>query len=248
LIALYGFGDASGAGFGSSITLPNGWTKFRRGLWAWDQEDASSNYLELCNLVQTVEEGIQDKTLSNSELFIFTDNTTAEGAYYKGNTPSWALFDLVLGLHTVDMLGSLQLHFIHVAGTRMVQQGTDGLSWGSYSMGVMSGAPMLAFAPAHLSATEQSYTLLPWLNSRIPTGAFIPLNPAERYELRHGIQGWTPSTEFLWMPVLNPVSIFLWSPAPAAASAAVDEMGVPHHKCPHLSHIFVCPHLFTHMW
>lgn len=32
-VALYGFGDASGSGFGSSISLPKGCTLFRHGLW-----------------------------------------------------------------------------------------------------------------------------------------------------------------------------------------------------------------------
>jgi len=91
LVALYGFGDASGHGFGGSIALKDGTTLFRHGLWPDGADGLSSNYRELGNLVSAIEEGLQLGQLQNTELFIFTDNSTAEGAFYKGNTPSRAL-------------------------------------------------------------------------------------------------------------------------------------------------------------
>jgi hypothetical protein len=42
--------------------------------------------------------------------------------------------------------------------------------------------------------------------------------------------------------------LFLWSPAPAAASAAVDESALSRLKQTHLMHIFICPRLFTSTW
>jgi hypothetical protein len=81
LVALYGFGDASGSGFGSSSVLRDGCTLFRHGLWGKDSTDESSNYRELANLVTAIEEGLALGELINSELFIFTDNSMAEGAY-----------------------------------------------------------------------------------------------------------------------------------------------------------------------
>jgi len=63
-----------------------------------------------------------------SSVFIFTENSTAEGAYYKGNTPSRTLFELILCLRIIDMQGHLKLYVIHVTGSRMIMQGTDGLS------------------------------------------------------------------------------------------------------------------------
>ena len=37
------------------------------------------------------------------------------------------------------------LHVVHVAGTRMIEQGTDGLSRGALLEGVMAGQDMLSF-------------------------------------------------------------------------------------------------------
>jgi hypothetical protein len=55
LTAFYGFGDASSAGFGSTMMRPRG-IHGRFGLWSKDKEDKSSNYRELRNLVETVKE------------------------------------------------------------------------------------------------------------------------------------------------------------------------------------------------
>jgi hypothetical protein len=95
---LYGFGDASGSGFGSSIALPDGSTLFQHGLWTEGGEGTTSNYRELGNLVSAIKEGLQSGHLVNTELFLLTDNATAEGAFFKGNTPSRILFDLILRL------------------------------------------------------------------------------------------------------------------------------------------------------
>ena len=55
--ACYGFGDASGSGFGSTIATPDG-VRFRHGLWGRDCNKRSSNYRELRNLVEAIEEGV----------------------------------------------------------------------------------------------------------------------------------------------------------------------------------------------
>jgi hypothetical protein len=96
---------------------------------------------------------------------MFTDNSTAEGSYYKGNSPNRLLFKLVLRLRELELLGGLILHVIHVAGARMISQGTDGFSRGECSSGVMGGQYMLDFVPLHLSGVDRSPTLLDWLQS-----------------------------------------------------------------------------------
>jgi hypothetical protein len=39
--------------------LPDGTTSFRHGTWGADMESASSNYRELLNQVETLEEGLR---------------------------------------------------------------------------------------------------------------------------------------------------------------------------------------------
>jgi hypothetical protein len=94
---------------------------------------------------------------------MFTDNSTAESAYFKGTSSSELLFALVLRLRKVEMSGKCIIHLVHVAGTRMIWQGMDGLSRGDRNAGVMAGASMLSFVPLHLSALDRSEEILPWV-------------------------------------------------------------------------------------
>jgi hypothetical protein len=125
----YGFGDASGSGFGSSITGESG-SAYRIGVWGHDADGESSNYREFRNLVETIELEAPDGNLSETEMFLFTDNTTAESVFYRGASSNRKLFNLVLRLRLcrVKMTCGMILHVIHCAGTRMISQGTDGLS------------------------------------------------------------------------------------------------------------------------
>jgi hypothetical protein len=117
-------------------------------------ESDSSNYWELRNLVEVLEDGVSTGVLRHSEVFQFTDNFTAEATFYRGNSDSRNLFQLILRLRQLDRGGSIMLHVVHIAGARMICQGTDGLSRGDFGAGVMTGASMLCFVPLHLSAMD----------------------------------------------------------------------------------------------
>jgi hypothetical protein len=170
--AIYSFVDASGRGFGCTLQIGNK-ICFQYGQWP-DQisETMSSNWRDLANLVESIKTEVRDRGLTDCEIFIFTDNTTAEAAYWKGTSKSEWLFDLVLRLRFLEINQDLIIHVIHVAGTRMQAQGTDGISRGDKSMGVMQGIPMEEFCPLHKTAFERSPDLKTWL-----TSACEPLNP-----------------------------------------------------------------------
>jgi hypothetical protein len=95
--ALYMFADASGSGFGSSLMIGDV-IHYRHGQWSDSSREETSNYRELGNLVNAVVEACSKALLKNLELFVFTDNMTAESAFYKGTSASRKLFDLVLDL------------------------------------------------------------------------------------------------------------------------------------------------------
>lgn len=128
---LYGFGNASGTGFGftiqgypiHSLLAPSGKLNYRVGVWGSDEESESSNYCELSNLVLTVEEEAASGSLDLAEFFLFTDNSTAKSAFYKGSSSSKKLHKLVLQLPRLELCHGLILHVVHVSGKQMV--------WGS---------------------------------------------------------------------------------------------------------------------
>jgi hypothetical protein len=143
-MAYYGFGDASLGGFGSTVARPDG-LYGRFGIWGKDAKDQSSNYFELCNLIETVEEEAKEGYLKGGELWLFTDNATAEGCSFRGGSSSKLLHKLVLCLRKMELEYDFALHVVHVAGTRMITQGTDSLSRGIFLKGVVRGEDMLAF-------------------------------------------------------------------------------------------------------
>ncbi len=168
-----------------------------------DEDSMSSNFKELKNLVDSIEEGVLSGELAQAELFVFTDNTTAEGGYYRGNSDNRALFSLILRLRCLEMSAALQLHVIHVAGTRMIAQGTDGLSRGSLTEGIFSSQPMTLYIPLHLSVLDCSPSLLPWVQSWAPDPTITPLQPEEWFTLGHGYRGFIRNLDGVLLPQVS---------------------------------------------
>ncbi len=78
--------------------------------------------------METVEEEAKEGYLNGSELWLFTDDVTAEGCFFRGGSSSKLLHELILHLRKTEMEYEFTLHVVHVARTRMIAQGLDGLS------------------------------------------------------------------------------------------------------------------------
>ncbi len=227
---IYGFGDASGAGYGASIEI-DGKIYWRKGSWKHSIAKESSNYRELRNLVETLEEAYELGDLKGCEMFMFTDNSVAERAYFRGTSSSEKLHELVLRLRKLEMRGECRIYLVHVSGKRMVWQGTDGLSRDDFNAGVMMGEPMSSFIPLHLSAIEREAGITEWVKSwasNLPGGLHF-LEP----------EGWLDKHER---------ATYVWTPPPAAASTAVEWLATSIHKRPYSSHIVIVPRLMTAWW
>ena len=149
----------------------------------------------------------KEGTLNGYEIFMFTDNSTAEAAYWKGTSKSHKLFDLVLELKLLELKHDLILHVTHVSGKRMIKQGTDGLSRADHTQGVMLGQPIRMFVPLHLAPLDREPLLEGWLNSITERLDPILLTPEDWYTTAH-----TQGT-------------FIWAPPPAAAEVVVEQLG-----------------------
>jgi len=231
----YGFGDASKPGYGSSILVEGVGLIWRSGLWDWSiREEMSSNYKELRNLVEALYEAADEGHLQDVEIWMFTDNSTAEAAYFKGTSKSRRLFELVLRLRQLEMKTGARIFLVHVAGTRMIAQGGDGLSRGDQNTGVMAGRDMLSYIPLHLSAVDWSPQLTQWAFSwaSAPGGS-------------HPFSVVTPSE---WPRAHPSGGTFLWFPPPAGASAAVEWLALSAHKRSASVHVVLIPRLMTAWW
>ena len=243
----YAFGDASKAGFGSSWVSSSG-VKYRFGTWGREMDKGSSNLRELKNLVDTLKVMAESGELEGAEVFIFTDNSTAEAAYFKGSSKSRLLFELILELRELEMKAKTKIHFIHVAGTRMIAQGSDGLSRGNVSEGVMRGTPMDSFIPLNEGAIQRSPQLLEWIKSWVseelevltPKGWFLRGHDIMEGEFEVNVDG-------LKWPKYSKGN-FVWAPPPAAAETALEEVRKARHRRTESTHIILIPRLMSPVW
>jgi hypothetical protein len=245
--ALFGFGDASGGGFGSSWEKA-GKVSYRFGTWGEDMDGESSNLREMTNLVDTLDEMGDQGALKGAEIFLFTDNSTSEAAYYNGSSKSEKLFNLVLRVKKLEMHRQAKIHIIHVSGERMKEQGSDGLSRGNLNVGVMAGKRMIDFVPIHLTAFERSASLMPWLDLFIGDSAEI-LEPKDWFRRGHDLDesGWEINSDGMKLPKVRK-GTYIWAPQPCAAETAIEELRRARHKRQISKHLFIVPRLMAPTW
>jgi len=99
--------------------------------------------------------------------------------------------------------------------------------------GVFRGNGMLAYVPLHLPALGRSSELQSWLLGWYPRAdSLMLLQPNDWFDL-----------------VINQrVDHCLWSPAPAAASVAVEQLCQAQLKRADSTHLIIIPHLMTSRW
>lgn len=243
------FGDASGAGFGATWETKNGSIRFRYGLWEEEMNVSSSNLRELANLVHTLKIMEGEGELEGMEIFVFTDNSTSERAYFKGTSKSERLHELILSLKLLETNGTCKIHFVHVAGTRMIAQGADGLSRGNLTEGVMGDKEMSDFVPLHLNALERSNKLEDWIRSWLDNSKIKSevLTPNGWFDRGHDLNGGEKNCDGMWIPKYKD-GVYIWAPPPAAAEAALEQLRKARHKRQNSTHVFVCPRLMTPYW
>jgi hypothetical protein len=132
-----------------------------------------------------------------------TDNLTAESAANRASSTSPKLYRLAVRLRALQFRHGAQ--FIvsqHMAGGRMKDQGTDGVSRGHLKEGIAIGDPMIKFIPFHKSALTSSLTLRAWLKSGPPAGAKF-LESEGWFERGHDQDGGKKKTQGFWIPTIR---------------------------------------------
>jgi hypothetical protein len=134
----------------------------------------------------------------------------------------------------------------HVAGSRMIAQGMDGVSRGLLTEGVTTGLDMLSFVPLHLSAFERRPSLKTWISSWLGDDSEF-LSPEQWFSQGHSHDGGYYEDHGFWRVKVKPAK-FVWAPPPAAADVAVEELRKSLIKRWDSTHVFVCPWLMTTQW
>jgi len=95
---------------------------------------------------------------------------------------------------------------------------------------VMAGRHMLDFVPLNKGVDVRSPELISWLMACLSDLELMALSPSGWFHQGHQDGN------------------FIWSPPPAAAEAALDQLVESRHVRPWNTHIFVCPMLMTSTW
>ncbi len=191
------------------------------------------------NLTDCIERMSETTALSEHEVFVMTDNTAFEGAYYKGHSPSEKLNDIVFRLHKAERDGGFILHVIHIARKRMKATGVDGLSRGDLSEGILAGADPLSYRPFNLGAKERSKGGVgSWVRSWWKT---------KKGEDWGGLH-LTKVTGETMFELKSLDAARLWLVPPAMMEIALELFCEDRMAHPHWPHVFVVPRLMTHLW
>ena len=125
------FGDESGSRFGAYWTEEDT-VGFRFGKWNENVDMNSSNYQEFLNLLETLNDLSSKKEIYGIEFFLCTNNMVSESIETAGSWRAEILYDLVGKFYSLCMRYRCKVIYMHVNGMRMIGQGTNGLSRGSF--------------------------------------------------------------------------------------------------------------------
>ena len=145
--------DGSGHGTGgcnhefSDRALPR--VEFFSGTWSKRVVSMTSNWKELRTILLSLrrerlraEAENRKSKLERCRIYHLTDNSTSEAIIAKGTSTSPRLQQLVREIAYEQLLQQCLLIPVHVAGKRLIAQGTDGLSRGQTAVGAMAGNTM----------------------------------------------------------------------------------------------------------
>ena len=157
----------------------------------------------------------------------------------------------MLRLRKAELKYGFVLHVVHVAGTRMIAQGMDGLSRGILLEGVNKGEDMLSFIDLSRSAVERHTRVLDFVRSWLDpiVGESKHLKPEEWFQEGHGIIGGEKDANGMWIPRhAGNGKAYIWTPPPVIADVALEECAKAVHKRTDAYHVFLIPRLYSPLW
>jgi hypothetical protein len=204
------FGDGSGTGTGGTLetvchdgeTLPE--LEPWMGVWAPHVHVFDSNWKEARTLLWTLERlynGPNRDRVRGATLFYFTDNLVTYYVVQNGSSGSAKLHHLVRALKRMELLLECRVEVIHVPGSLMIVQGTDGLSRGLSMAQTRHPTSSVAIAAQVLNAVPFSSELGCWLLRRVGLPwwhQYYHLDTTSPWSFDHifgHLSIWTPSPE-----------------------------------------------------
>ncbi|KAL7575063.1 hypothetical protein ACA910_000434 [Epithemia clementina (nom. ined.)] len=169
-----------------------------------------------------------------AEVPIFTDNQHAKSGFYRGTAKSPEVLNLMFRLHRILIKGYAFIPIVWIAGRKMIDQGTDGLSRADLTNGVMRGTCMLEFIPLAKTAMEQQKDKL---------NNFLRFVLGQDMGLLHLL---TP--EEWYTRYMDKDGMFLWCLPPCLEDVAIYLLAEAHHIRPWNTHLMLIPSIMAERW
>lgn len=179
-------------------------------------------------------------------MFLATDNSTVESDLYRGASRCETLLQCIIDWNKLEMKYNFKSFVTHIAGTRMIVQGGDGLSQSNLNAGTMAGKSMLEYLPLHQGAVQRCPGLGRWIRSWCRHNV-ITLEPADWFVRGHDILKFTQNKNSFSIPCIQS-GAYLWAPPPWLAPTVLEELRKVRIKRQEPIHIVVIPKLATPCW
>ena len=234
------WGDGSGTGAGGTFNLATNETTVDvveldvwRGVWSLPVLNFSSNWKELRTLLTTLENEQKNHLgrVTNRRLIYLTDNMVTYDVFRRGTSKSTPLWNLFLRIKLLELQLQCHLQVIHVPGTIMIKQGTDGLSRG-VAMQPLASHPSNSLIPLLWRAAPASTTILNWAQNKI----CFNFPTSNTWIMQSDFSNWSRS-----LMIHHPV---LWCISPSFARQAILQALSSWVESPTTScHIFLVPRI-----
>ena len=193
------------------------------GVWRIHVRPRSSNWKELRTILRALQHEKERPVnrVKGCTVFYFTDNLVSYYVVFSGCSDSPGLHALVLEIKALEQELECHLEVVHLPGTLMIQQGTDGLSRGIWisPRRQIVGINQMIFQPVPYTVALHCWAL-----------DLLGIPRQQGYHVRHDCQ---------WAPVQWRHCLTFWTPPSGTGTAS-------HHLLPillgptpvgHLSHL-----------
>ena len=131
-----------------------------------------------------------------------TDSKAADRIWNKGGSTDKELYEIMLEMQEIALERQFLIHLIHVAGSRIIRCGVDGISCGNLQLENLDGGIYL-----HLSVNRdpisRSTTLLTWIQSWI-SDPFLLAEPSDWFSRAQQIHSTSVRSQYeLWVWYLS---------------------------------------------
>ncbi len=193
------WGDGSGTGTGGTIDVRGLEVIQWMGAWLPVALVCTSNWKELNTLKMTLEQLWQDpprrKGVCGTTVFYFTDNEVTYYIGHSGSSKEPALHRLIMRIKDLEVKLNVHLEVVHVPGTSMIAQGTDGLSRGVWIGWGHSADPSRTYTKQVFEPCCLNRSIACWAgatcNTAIPTLGYWDA-PWRAIDVLHRFTIWAP--------------------------------------------------------